>query len=209
MTPGSRCCSSRTRFPKPSRSATASCCCRRIPARSRQRSTACRAANRTRPATRNSKTRSTRCCSPTASKKRGTIMADHNADLAAPRPERYLEPVADDSFGVVQKPLSTWERLYNVGALRKLFLLAVLALIWEMYARSVNNPLLFRTFGSAVSALYGGLDHGALSLKAWSWIRVLWEGDAVGIAPAAVLTVLAIASRLGTDPLETLTSMLN
>lgn len=136
-------------------------------------------------------------------------MADHNADLAVPRPERYLEPVADDSFGVVQKPLSTWERLYNVGALRKLFLLAVLALIWEMYARSVNNPLLFPTFGSTVAALYGGLVHGALLLKAWTSIRVLLVGYAAGIALAAVLTVLAITTRLGTDLLETLTSMFN
>ncbi|OZI27315.1 ABC transporter permease [Bordetella genomosp. 7] len=136
-------------------------------------------------------------------------MADHNADLAVPRPERYLEPVADDSFGVVQKPLSTWERLYNVGALRKLFLLAVLALIWEMYARNVNNPLLFPTFGSTVAALYDGLVHGALLLKAWTSIRVLLVGYAAGIALAAVLTVLAITTRLGTDLLETLTSMFN
>ncbi|MBV7484537.1 ABC transporter permease [Bordetella sp. BOR01] len=136
-------------------------------------------------------------------------MADLDARPAAGRAERYLEPVADEAFGVVQKPLSTWERLYNIGALRKLFLLAVLALIWETYARSINNPLLFPTFGATLGALYDGFVHGALLLKAWTSIRVLLVGYAAGIALAALLTVLAITTRLGTDLLETLTSMFN
>jgi len=136
-------------------------------------------------------------------------MADLDANPAAGRAERYLEPVADESFGVVQKPLSVWERLYNIGALRKLLLLAVLALIWEIYARSINNPLLFPTFGATVGALYDGLVHGALLLKAWTSIRVLLVGYAAGITLAALLTVLAITTRLGTDLLETLTSMFN
>jgi len=136
-------------------------------------------------------------------------MAEQQTPRAAGRAERYLEPVADESFGVVQKPLSAWERLYNIGALRKLFLLAVLALIWEIYARSINNPLLFPTFGATVGALYDGLVHGALLLKAWTSIRVLLVGYAAGIGLAALLTVLAITTRLGTDLLETLTSMFN
>src|SRR3546814_2961377 len=107
------------------------------------------------PGTRHWKTRSTQCCSRTATKIEDSTMADLDASPAS-RAERYLEPVADESFGVVQKPLSPWERLYNIGALRKLFLLAVLALIWEIYARSINNPLLFPTFGATVGALYDG-----------------------------------------------------
>src|SRR5690606_4461952 len=202
-------CSSPTRFPRPSRSATASCCCRRIPARSRPSSTACRAATMTRNATRSWKNASTGCCSRTASKRRNSIMAELQTPRTAGRAERYLEPVADESFGVVQKPLSAWERLYNIGALRKLFLLAVLALVWEVYARSINNPLLFPTFGATVGALYDGLVHGALLLKAWTSIRVLLVGYAAGIGLAALLTVLAITTRLGTDLLETLTSMFN
>ncbi len=34
-------------------------------------------------------------------------------------------------------------RLWDIGAVRKTFLLIVLALIWEGYARWLNNPLLF------------------------------------------------------------------
>lgn len=136
-------------------------------------------------------------------------MANLDAHAAPDRAERYLDPVADEAFGVIQKPLSAWERLYNIGALRKLFLLTVLAVIWETYARSINNPLLFPTFGATVSALYDGFVHGALLLKAWTSIRVLLVGYAAGITLAAVLTVLAITTRLGTDLLETLTSMFN
>src|SRR3546814_17260890 len=70
---------------------------------------------------------------------------------------------------------------------------------------------LFRspTFGATVGALYDGLVHGALLLKAWTSIRVMLVGYAAGITLAALLTVLALTNRLGTDLLETLTSMFN
>ena len=37
------------------------------------------------------------------------------------------------------------ERLYESDAVRKAVLLVVLALVWEGYARALNNPLLFPT----------------------------------------------------------------
>src|SRR3546814_7664514 len=48
---------------------------------------------------------------------------------------------------------------------------------------------LFRspTFGATVGALYDGLVHGALLLKAWTSIRVLLVGYAAGITLAALL----------------------
>ena len=39
------------------------------------------------------------------------------------RPEVYCNPVQSDTFGVVQKPLSLWEKIYNIGAVRKFVLL--------------------------------------------------------------------------------------
>ena len=48
----------------------------------------------------------------------------------AARPEIIRDPVAANALGVAEKPLSAWERATNVGLLRKLVLLAVLALIW-------------------------------------------------------------------------------
>jgi len=46
---------------------------------------------------------------------------------AAFRPEIYREPMSQEKFGIVQKPLTIFERLYNQNWLRKLFVLVVIA----------------------------------------------------------------------------------
>ena len=125
------------------------------------------------------------------------------------RPEIVREPVSSSAFGIVEKPLSTWERITNVGAVRKLALLVVIAIAWEVYARSVDNPLLFPTFSATLAAFFKGLFGGDLFAKAMTSLRVLVTGYAAGIACAALLTVVAITSRVGTDLLELLTSMFN
>ena len=125
------------------------------------------------------------------------------------RPEIIREPVTSGAFGIVEKPLSAWERITNVGAVRKFALLVVLALIWEIYARMLNNPLLFPTFSATVAAFVKGLFGGDLFTKALTSLRVLLIGYGAGILCAALLTVIAITSRIGTDLLELLTSMFN
>jgi NitT/TauT family transport system permease protein len=130
-------------------------------------------------------------------------------EMAYGRPEIYCEPVASESFGIVEKPLSWWERLFNLGGIRKLMILAVLALIWQLYASNLDNPLIFPTFSDTVRALVDGVVSGGMLLKAWTSVRVLLLGYAAGIALAALLTVLAITTRIGTDLLETLTAMFN
>jgi NitT/TauT family transport system permease protein len=130
-------------------------------------------------------------------------------DSAALRPERHRETVDSTRFGVVEKPLSPFERVYNLTVVRKLVILVALAVLWEVYARILNNSLLFPTFSATVEAFADALIHGTLLLKAWTSIRILLVGYAAGIALAAVLTVIAISSRIGTDFLETLTSMFN
>ena len=108
-----------------------------------------------------------------------------------------------------EKPLSAWERIANVDAVRKVALLVVLALVWEVYARWLNNPLLFPTFGATVEAFVEAIASGELPRKALTSLRVLLIGYAAGIACAAVLTIVAITTRIGTDLLELLTSMFN
>jgi NitT/TauT family transport system permease protein len=127
----------------------------------------------------------------------------------AARPEILREAVPATALGVVEKPLSAWERLTNVGALRKLALLVALAIAWEIYARLLNNPLLFPTFGATLTAFVQGIASGELLVKAGTSLRVLLVGYAAGIVCAALLTLLAITTRLGTDLLELLTSMFN
>jgi NitT/TauT family transport system permease protein len=124
------------------------------------------------------------------------------------RPE-FLAQVEQKSFGVVQKPLSRWERIYDNSAVRKSALLVALALAWELYARKLDNPLLFPTFTSMVEALYRAVASGVIPQRTSASIRILLQGYAIGLALAGLLTAFATATRVGTDLLETLTSMLN
>ena len=131
------------------------------------------------------------------------------SETAVVRTDVFRETVDASKFGVIQKPLSTWERIYNITAVRKVAILVFLAIIWEIYARWLNNPLLFPTFISTLEAFYQAIFGGGLLGKAWTSIKVLLIGYSAGIALAALLTVFAITSRIGTDFPETLTSMFN
>lgn len=130
-------------------------------------------------------------------------------DAPVPRPEYVRERVSERDFGVVQRPLSTWERLYNQGALRKAFILLVLALLWQGYALYLDNALLVPTFTSTVQAFLERTVTGELPLKAWTSIKVLLQGYVLGLALAMILTVFAMSTRLGNDLLEALTAMFN
>ena len=130
-------------------------------------------------------------------------------ETAVARAELIREPIPTTRFGVVEKPLSTWERVANIVALRKAVILIVLAVIWEIYARWLNNPLLFPTFSSTLEAFKEGLIGGELLQRAGTSVKVLLMGYSAGIACAAILTIVAITTRVGTDLLELLTSMFN
>jgi NitT/TauT family transport system permease protein len=128
---------------------------------------------------------------------------------AALRPEIYREPMSQETFGIVQKPLTLFERLYNQNWLRKLFVLVVIAVCWEAYARWLDNELLVPTFSATVRALIDGIASGVILTRALLSIKVLLMGFATGVLVAAVLTFIAINTRLGNDFLETMTAMFN
>ena len=125
------------------------------------------------------------------------------------RPEIVRDDAITRTHAVVEKPLSTFEWIYNQGWLRKIFILVLLAAIWEAYGRFLDNDLLFPTFTATVKAFWQNTANGVIPLRAWTSIKVLLMGYAAGIVLAALLTAFAIASRFGTDLLETLTSMFN
>ncbi|MCE4226923.1 ABC transporter permease [Methylobacterium sp. C25] len=125
------------------------------------------------------------------------------------RPEFIRQDPVGQPTTVVEKPLSFAERLYNQAWLRKLAILAVLAVAWEIYGRYLDNDLLFPTFSATVSAFLKGMADGTLPARIWGSLKVLLMGYAVGVVLATILTGIAIASRIGTDLLETLTSMFN
>jgi NitT/TauT family transport system permease protein len=109
----------------------------------------------------------------------------------------------------VERQLSVAERLWNNAGLRKGLILIVLALIWEAYARYLDDALLFPTLSDTLKALFDHIMDGSLLARTWTSLQVLLLGYAIGIALAGSLTALAINTRIGTDLLETLTAMFN
>jgi len=124
------------------------------------------------------------------------------------RPE-FVREVETSAFGVVEKPLTTWEKIFNNAAVRKGILLLLLAAIWQTYATALENPLLFPKFSETLGAFYENIMNGVLLQRGWFSIKVLLMGYFAGMFLASVLTALAITSRIGNDLLETLTAMFN
>ena len=112
-------------------------------------------------------------------------------------------------IGEVQVPLSAWERVVNLDWVRRLAILVILALAWEIYGRHLQNPLMVPTFSNMVTALWDATVHGPLLERIYTSIRVLLIGYACGVGLAAVFTALAVSTRVGTDLLSTLTAMFN
>ena len=137
------------------------------------------------------------------------MSAEHAAILPPVRPEFERDTLDARNIGEIERPLSLWERLGNITPLRRFLLLAALAAIWQLYASWLDNPLIFPTFGDTVAALVKGVVSGELLARTLVSIKVLVMGYAAGVAIAAVLTGLAVSTRLGTDLLSTLTAMFN
>jgi len=109
----------------------------------------------------------------------------------------------------VERKLGVAELLWNDGFVRKSAIIIGLALVWEAYGTLLDNPLLFPTFHDTVIAMYEKTGDGTIPLRAWASLKVLFMGYAAGIALAAILTIVAISTRIGTDFLETVTAMFN
>src|ERR1043166_5873543 len=109
----------------------------------------------------------------------------------------------------VERKLSLLELLWNDGLVRKAVIIVLLALVWEAYGAFLDNPLLFPTFHDTVLTMYDKVKDGTIPLRAWASLKVLLMGYGTGIVLAAVFTILAISTRIGTDFLETMTAMFN
>jgi NitT/TauT family transport system permease protein len=127
----------------------------------------------------------------------------------AERPEYELQPRDAGAIGEIVRPLSLWEQVANQTWARRIAILVVLCAVWELYARQVNNPLMFPTFSDVMQAWWDSVARGPLLDRTFTSIRVLLIGYACGIALAAAFTTLAVSTRVGTDLLSTLTAMFN
>jgi NitT/TauT family transport system permease protein len=126
-----------------------------------------------------------------------------------PREDFIRETLASADAAIIEIPLSPWQRLAASPAARKVFVLVVLAVVWEVYARWLDNPLLFPTLGATLEALWNGFASGELEARSWVSLSVLLIGYGAGVVLAFTLAVIAITSRLGNDFLETMTAMFN
>jgi NitT/TauT family transport system permease protein len=105
--------------------------------------------------------------------------------------------------------LSLFEKIFNIGAVRKAFIIVALALLWQVYSSYLDNELMFPTFWSTLKGFWSVISSGELIEKTITSLRVLITAYLCGILLAGTLTVLAITTRVGTDLLEVLTAMFN
>jgi len=113
------------------------------------------------------------------------------------------------NIATVEQKLSATEVLWGISALRKTLIILVLALLWQLYATHLDNPLLFPTLSDTLTTLVDRFADGTLPSRIWTTLQILLMGYAAGTILAALLTVLAINTRIGTDFLETMTAMFN
>ena len=116
----------------------------------------------------------------------------------------------DDRLDVeAERRLGLLELLWSSGFFRKSLIIILLAALWEGYARYANNPLLLPSLTDTLVAGKEALADGTLLVRTWSSLKILVIGYSVGISLAALLSVLAITTRIGSDLLETATAMFN
>lgn len=125
------------------------------------------------------------------------------------RPEYVNATLPPVVTGQVEAPLPLVQRLFAHTLVRRLLILAVLAVVWEIYARWLDNPLMFPSFSETLGALWDNTVNGVIPQRLGVSLRVLVMGYAIGIGIAAIFTTLAVSTRFGTDLLSTLTAMFN
>ncbi len=111
--------------------------------------------------------------------------------------------------GQIERKLTIPELLWNNAFVRKGLIILLLAAAWEVYGVLLDNPLLFPTFHDTVVTMFEKVRDGTIPMRAWASLKVLVMGYCSGILLAAIFTILAISTRLGTDLLETITAMFN
>ena len=138
-------------------------------------------------------------------------LADHaELPLLPPiRSEFERFQVEESMPGTIERELSSWERIRDNTAIRRVFILCVLIAVWETYARWLGNPLMFPTFSDTIATFWDALVNGPLLDRIATSLRILLIGYAAGIVLAGVFTALAVSTQAGQDLLTTLTAMFN
>jgi NitT/TauT family transport system permease protein len=128
-------------------------------------------------------------------------------DTSEVRPVLRRYAINSKIAAVIEEKPAFHTRLYERAWVRSGALLAVTALVWEIYGRVLDSPYLFPPFSETVAALVTDIFYNGLLYATLASIRVLLIGYAAGLALAFLLTLFASATQIGQDFLRTFTSM--
>ncbi|CDZ74026.1 Nitrate/sulfonate/bicarbonate ABC transporter, permease protein [Neorhizobium galegae bv. orientalis] len=98
---------------------------------------------------------------------------------------------------------------WNSAIIRKILVLALLALAWELSARYSAKPILFPSFIETMRALWEALTTENLLAASWASLSVLLKGYVIALFLAFVFVSLAVVSRFVRELLQTLITMFN
>lgn len=109
------------------------------------------------------------------------------------------------------RELSFWEKTKENQIFRKTLIVLGLAILWEICARYVNNPLMLPTFIDTAKALFESLTTTHSENGLWSYIKAtivaLFGGFLLGVVVAVIATVISVNSKIGEDIQHTITSL--
>jgi len=126
------------------------------------------------------------------------------------RPEFEASDIGKASTADVARKLTLMERVSDMNSVRKLSILVIVVIVWEIYSRlSGVSELILPKFSATALALADAVFSEQLLYMVWNSITVLISGYVIGIVIATLLTTAAATTRFGSDILSTLTAMLN
>ena len=136
------------------------------------------------------------------------------------RAKHVYEPPARPDIDIAVRPvlpvevsserkLPIWLRLFHYAPFRRLLVIVVFCLAWEIYARRLDDGLIVPTLTQTMQALYASCLDGELPARVLSSLSTLGSGYALGVFCAAILTTVAVTVPGGSDVLATMTVMFN
>ena len=126
------------------------------------------------------------------------------------RSEFEATDITEADTGDAARKLTLFERISDMNSIRKLSILVLVIVAWEIYTRlSGVSELILPKFSATAAALFQAVTSEQLLEMVWNSMTVLVTGYFIGLVIATLLTTAATMTRFGNDVLSTLTAMLN
>src|SRR6266851_4302003 len=124
-------------------------------------------------------------------------MVERALNLPPPPPRRPERVIQLDDMGVVgdaARPLSFFERIIQITMVRRLIVVVVLGIAWQLGSTYIANSLLFPTLGETFDALWDAVINGPLLERTFTSLQVLLMGYAIGLTLAGLITTFAVST---------------